>query len=117
MTPARSVATMMAACGAWCLFPRAARAEDAWWGGDKALHFGVSVALSATGYAASSLVFDKPWQRALAGSAFSLGLGAAKETYDAFSGGDPSWKDLAWDSAGTFVGASVSVTVDVTCFR
>jgi putative lipoprotein len=117
MNPLRSLAASIAALGVVCLAPRSARASDAWWGADKALHFGVSVALSGAGYAASSLVFDEPWQRALAASAFSLSLGAAKETYDAVADGDPSWKDFAWDSAGTFVGTSVSVTVDVAFFR
>jgi putative lipoprotein len=117
MNAARSATAMTAALAAFCLAPRTARASDDWWGRDKALHFGVSIALSGAGYAASSLLFDEPWQRAMAGSAFSLGLGAAKEGYDAVSGGDPSWRDLAWDSAGTFVGAGISLTLDVTLFR
>lgn len=100
-----------------CLLPRTAQASDAWWGPDKALHFGVSVALSGAGYAASSLVLDEPWQRALAGGALSLGLGAAKESYDAWGDGDPSWRDFAWDAAGSFVGASVALTIDISCCR
>jgi putative lipoprotein len=95
-------------------FARPARADDEWLGRDKALHFGVSVALSAGGYAGSSLFLEKPWQRALAGSLFSLSIGAGKEGFDALTGGDASFKDFAWDAAGTFVGAGVAFSVDVT---
>ncbi len=79
----------------------------------RALHFGVSVALSAGGYAGSSLFLEKPWQRALAGSLFSLSVGAGKEGFDAVTGGDPSFKDFAWDAAGTLVGAGIAFSVDV----
>jgi putative lipoprotein len=94
--------------------PRAARADDDWLGRDKALHFGVSVAISAGAYAGSSLIFEKPWERALAASLFSLGVGAGKEGFDALSGGDASFKDFAWDAAGTLVGTSIAFSIDVT---
>jgi uncharacterized protein YfiM (DUF2279 family) len=87
-----------------------ASAADDWWGEDKLLHFGVSMLLASGGYAASSFVLEEPWQRALAGGAFSLSLGIAKESFDLAGHGDPSWKDLTWDGAGTLV-AEVSVTV------
>ena len=35
-------------------FAAEARAEDEWWGRDKALHFGVSGALAAGGYGANA---------------------------------------------------------------
>jgi putative lipoprotein len=92
--------------------PREASADD-FWAADKALHFGVSMALSIGGYAASSLVFDEPWQRALSGGTLSLAVGAGKEGYDAIAGGDPSWKDFAWDGIGTAAGISVSLSVDL----
>jgi putative lipoprotein len=91
-----------------------ARAEqDAWFGRDKALHFGVSVALGASGYAASSLVLDERWQRAAAGGALSVSIGAGKELYDATSSGDASWKDFAWDVAGTAVGVGIAWLIDL----
>jgi putative lipoprotein len=93
--------------------PRAARAEDEWFGPDIGLHFGVSAALSGGGYAAASLVFDQKWERATAGAAFSLTLGATKELYDLAGHGDASWKDFTWDVAGTAVGTGIALLVDV----
>jgi putative lipoprotein len=104
----------VAMASAATLLGRAARAEDdAWFGPDKALHFGVSIGLGASGYAASSLLFDERWQRAAAGGAFSLSLGAAKELYDATGKGDASWRDFAWDVAGTVVGVGIAWLVDL----
>jgi putative lipoprotein len=89
-----------------------ARADDQWFGSDKALHFGISVALAGGGYAASSLVFDRAWQRAASGAAFSLTLGASKELYDLAGHGDASWKDFTWDVVGTAVGTGIALLVD-----
>lgn len=97
------------------LYPRAASAEEAdpWWGRDKALHFGVSAGLAGGGYAVSSLVFDERWQRATAGASFALTLGAGKELYDLAGHGDASFKDFAWDIAGTALGTGVALLIDV----
>jgi len=93
--------------------PDAAAADpDPWLGPDKALHFGISAGLAGGGYAASALVLDHPWQRAIAGATFSLTLGAAKELYDLSGHGDPSWKDFTWDVAGTAVGIGIALIVD-----
>jgi putative lipoprotein len=90
----------------------AAADPDPWLGPDKALHFGVSAGLAGGGYAVSALFLDRPWQRAVAGSAFSLTLGAGKELYDLSGHGDPSWKDFTWDVAGTAVGIGIALLVD-----
>ncbi|HVU05103.1 MAG TPA: hypothetical protein VHE30_25310 [Polyangiaceae bacterium] len=96
------------------LLPRAAHAEeDRWFGSDKALHFGVSAGLGAGGYAASALFLEPRYARVLAGSAFSLTLGAGKELYDLSGHGDPSWKDFTWDVVGTAVGVGVALLVDL----
>jgi putative lipoprotein len=93
--------------------PTVAAAEpDPWLGPDKALHFAISAGLAGGGYAVSALVLDRPWQRAIAGSTFSLTLGAAKELYDLSGHGDPSWKDFTWDVAGTAVGIGIALLVD-----
>jgi putative lipoprotein len=89
-----------------------ASAADDWWGEDKLLHFGVSMLLASGGYAASSFVLEEPWQRALAGGALSLSLGIAKESFDLAGHGDPSWKDLTWDGAGTLVGVGFCFSLD-----
>jgi len=95
----------------------AARAEDDWFGRDKALHFGISAALAGGGYAAAALVFDRPWQRATTGAAFSLSLGAAQELYDLSGHGDASWKDFTWDVVGTAFGTGVALLVDAALPR
>lgn len=90
----------------------AAEEPDPWFGPDKALHFGVSVALAGGGYGASALVLDRPWERAIAGGTFSLALGAGKELYDLSGHGDPSWRDFTWDVVGTAVGVGIALLVD-----
>ncbi len=90
---------------------------DDWWGRDKALHFGVSVALAGGGYAASAPWLDPPWQRAVAGASLSLVLGAGKELHDATGAGDASFKDFTWDVAGTAVGVGLALAVDALVRR
>jgi putative lipoprotein len=92
--------------------PAFASDPDPWFGRDKALHFGLSVALSAGGYAASSIWLDTRPERAVAGGAFSLTLGAGKELWDLSGHGDPSWRDFTWDVIGTGVGLALAVAGD-----
>jgi putative lipoprotein len=101
--------------GALCFAPRVASAgeSDPWWGEDKALHFGVSVGLSAGGYAVSSLWLDERWQRATAGATFSLTLGIGKELWDLSGHGSASYKDFTWDVAGTLVGTGLALAIDL----
>ena len=87
--------------------------EDPWWGRDKALHFGVSTGLAATGYGVSSLWLERAWQRATAGAAFSLTLGVGKELADWAGYGQPSYKDLLYDFAGTALGVTLAYLVDL----
>ncbi|MET0283292.1 MAG: hypothetical protein ABW352_02440 [Polyangiales bacterium] len=85
---------------------------DAWWGRDKSLHFGISIALGAGGYAGSALLLRPRWQRALLGGAFAIGVGGAKELWD-IRHGDPSWKDFTWDVAGSASGVAVAYLLDL----
>jgi putative lipoprotein len=96
------------------LSPRLASASesDPWFGPDKALHFQVSMALAAGGYAAASPWLDSRGERALVGGAFSLTLGAGKELWDLAGHGDPSWRDFTWDVIGTVAGLAVAVGID-----
>ena len=89
-----------------------ANPADPWFGPDKALHFGISVALAAGGYAASSSWLDSRNGRALAGAAFSLTVGAGKELWDLSGHGDPSWRDFTWDVIGTAAGIALVASVD-----
>jgi putative lipoprotein len=97
--------------------PAAASDSDPWFGPDKAVHFGVSVGLSAGGYAAVSPWLESRSERALAGSAFSLTLGAGKELWDLTGHGDPSWRDFTWDVLGTAVGVALAAGVDTLLSR
>lgn len=87
-------------------------APDPWFGRDKALHFGVSAGLAATGYAASSLVFEDRSARLVSGAGLALTAGIAKELNDLAGHGDPSWKDLTWDAVGTAAGLALAWALD-----
>jgi len=87
-------------------------------GQDKALHFGVSVALAGGAYLATSPVLSEGWQRAVAGASFALALGVGKEGFDLVSGlGTPSVIDLAYDVFGVATGIGVALAIDAVGFR
>jgi len=90
----------------------AASEADPWFGPDKALHFGLSAALAAGGYAAASPWLESRTERALLGAGFALTLGASKELWDLAGHGDPSFRDFTWDVAGTAFGIALAVTCD-----
>ena len=96
------------------LFCGHAQASDAdpWFGRDKALHFGLSLGLAASGYAAASPFLESRSERALVGAGFSLTLGASKELWDLAGHGDPSWRDFTWDVIGTATGIALALGVD-----
>ena len=73
------------------------RGRDDWLGRDKAAHFGASFAFGVAG----SRLTTSPWE------AVGLALipGVAKELYDAGQDCNRfSWKDMAWNAAGAYVG-------------
>jgi putative lipoprotein len=86
---------------------------DPWWGTDKALHLGLSAAITGGGYAISTQLTDDIGGRAAIAAAAGIGAGLAKEVADALGLGTPSWKDFLWDVIGTGVAISVSVTIDL----
>jgi uncharacterized protein YfiM (DUF2279 family) len=93
----KTLATLMILAGLAGSAEACSRYHDDWGGSDKAAHFGVSAAL---GVGASRLSSD-PW------TAFGLALapGVAKEIYDSQQDCKRfSWKDLAWDAVGAYVG-------------
>jgi putative lipoprotein len=107
----KRTATLLVA-GGLVLAGRTARGEDRWLGRDKGLHAAASAVIAAAGYAASAPWIDAPAGRAAVGASLALSVGAAKEVWDARTGGDPSWKDFAWDAIGTAVGIGVALLVD-----
>jgi putative lipoprotein len=109
------VATWLGTSGsAWAEPPPSepAGAADAWFGPDKALHMGVSLALAAIGYGVGVWAFDERWAATCMGASVGLGLGATKEALDAAGLGEPSWQDFAWDVVGVTLGVGLSVTFD-----
>jgi putative lipoprotein len=90
-----------------------AQSRDDWWGRDKALHLGVSGVIGASGYAASSLALEARPKRAAAGVALALSAGVAKELYDLAGHGQPSYKDMVFNVAGTALGVSVAYLIDL----
>ncbi len=86
--------------------------SDAWFGHDKALHFGASFAIAATGYGIGVASTDERWTGVLLGGGMALGLGAGKEVFDAAGLGTPSWRDFTWDCVGAVLGLGVSFAFD-----
>jgi putative lipoprotein len=97
---------------AFTLRPTPARAQDDWFGRDKALHFGASFALAGAGYAGGAALSPEPVVRFGVGATVALGAGVAKEIYDRASGGDASLRDLTWDALGTATGLVTAWLVD-----
>lgn len=98
----------------WTSFPTSARADDdPWFGRDKALHFTASAAIAGGAYAIAATQFDARTPPLLIGGGVALAVGAAKEGADALGLGTPSWKDFAWDVAGTLVGLGVAWGLDL----
>ena len=89
-----------------------AEAQDRFFAPDKGLHFGVSFALTASGYGASALVFEDRTISMVTGATLGLGLGIAKEGYDAVAGSGWSWNDLAWDAIGVGSGLAFAWLLD-----
>ncbi len=111
---------MQGAMIALCIFLGApsARAQvagtsDDWFGRDKALHFGASAALATGGYAGASVFTETRPPRLAWGAGIALTAGIGKELWDLTGRGDPSWKDVAWNVAGTASGLLLSYAVDV----
>ncbi len=83
---------------------------------DKALHFDACAGIAALTYAVSSAwVVDARWKALALGWGTAAAAGAGKELLDATGifGGDPSWKDLAWDAIGATVGVALAWSVDL----
>jgi putative lipoprotein len=97
LSPLPGAASLSAAASDWRW------ADDRWTGRDKALHFGASALLTLSGqYVLVQKLDATDGKAAPFSSGGALGLGIAKEVYDARRPGGTgfSFKDLAWDAAG-----------------
>ena len=96
--------------------PAFAADVDPWLARDKALHFDGSAGLAALGYAVSAgWLVDARWKALAVGGGLAIAAGAGKELLDATHvfGGDPSWKDFAWDALGAVAGLALAWGVDL----
>lgn len=87
--------------------------QDHWFATDKAQHFSLSAASGfTTTWTARSLDVPSP-VAATAGFTLTLSGGALKELWDATAadGSGWSWRDLAWDLAGTTAGTWAGTAV------
>jgi putative lipoprotein len=95
--------------------PRKARADDPdpWLGRDKLEHFLATDALASGTYTLTVTRVPARWQALALGAGMALGVGAAKEGWDALGHGDPSWRDFAWDAIGTVCGLGLAWGIDL----
>jgi uncharacterized protein YfiM (DUF2279 family) len=113
----RGAAAVVALVGVTVLSPEAYGADaDPWISRDKAFHFDVSAGIAAAGYGISAAwIVDARWKALAIGGGAALAAGAGKEILDATGlfGGDPSWKDFAWDAMGAVAGLAIAWGVDL----
>jgi len=86
--------------------------RDPWWGRDKQLHFAVSVGLANTAYLGASFLTPREIHRTIIAETVAFSAGIAKEVYDKFNHGDPSYRDLTWDLIGSTTGTVVAWLID-----
>jgi putative lipoprotein len=110
------IAVLAAAALTALAAPASGQDADPWFARDKALHFDASAGLAAVGYAASAgWIVDARWKALAVGGGVALAAGAGKELVDATHvfGGDPSWRDFAWDVFGTVAGLAIAWGMDL----
>jgi putative lipoprotein len=112
-----SALRMLVVVAAVTLAPAAYGQEaDPWIARDKALHFDVSAGIAAAGYGVSAgWLVEARWKALALGGGMAIAAGAGKELLDATHvfGGDPSWKDFAWDVLGTIAGLALAWGMDL----
>lgn len=86
---------------------------DPWFAPDKALHFSFSAGIAGLGYGGAALFTEDRNVRLAVGAGLALTAGVTKELLDLAGLGQPSWKDLAWDLAGTATGVLLSWLLDL----
>lgn len=107
-----TIVMLLVSLGVIAANSKPAKADDPFWGQDKATHLTVSTVLAIGGYAMASEPVNEPWQRTLVAMGFSLSAGLAKEVADAAGLGKFSGADLFWDAVGATAGALIGLAVD-----
>ncbi|MGA7122347.1 MAG: hypothetical protein WBY94_19750 [Polyangiaceae bacterium] len=116
MTPRAASGLLLAFVFSVSSTPAFGADSDPWIARDKGLHFDVSAGIAAATYAVSAgWIVDARWKALALGGGVALAAGAGKELVDATGifGGDPSWRDFAWDVAGTIAGLALAWGVDL----
>ncbi len=94
-----------------------AHAEDEWLGDDKPKHALISGTL-AGGVSLVTLTQTRSrFTPYVVGGGLALGLGVAKEGWDAAGHGTASYRDLTWDVLGTAIGLGLTLAVDLLVGR
>jgi len=73
---------------------------DSWFGPDKAKHFFMAAFVESAAFSGFRLTGLHRTPALNTAIGVAAGVSVGKEVYDRFSGGDASFKDLAWDGAG-----------------
>ena len=94
-------------------FPRTARAQDAWSGADKAMHFSASFVLAGGGYAVGAGAFGDRSKAVALGAGVSLATGLIKESLDLAGMGQASWRDVTWNVVGVAAGIGIAILLDL----
>ena len=81
--------------------------DDGWLSNDKAKHFFTSLFVESFSFSVIRATHVSKGGALVSASAVTLGVGIGKELYDRKFGGDPSFKDLAADAAGTAAAAAL----------
>lgn len=82
-------------------------AADKWFAPDKAKHFLMAAFIQSASFSALRAT-GLSRHGSLVGATVTTSLASVgKELYDRVAGGDPSWKDLAWDGAGLLAATAV----------
>lgn len=110
---ARRLLTMAVFLASLSTAARARADDDPWFGRDKVLHFSISALLAGGAYTVTATQSRSRFVPLLVGGGVALAAGAAKEGVDALGFGTASWKDFAWDAAGTIVGLGIAWSLDL----
>jgi uncharacterized protein YfiM (DUF2279 family) len=80
---------------------------DRWFAADKVKHFFASAFTQSVAFGAFRLTGQGRHGSLVGAASVAAAVGIGKEIYDLKTGGDASFKDLAWDGVGIVAGSVV----------